>query len=71
MARVGTEVHCFACTCRACRGALIAHLVQCRKCNFRVPHALPVGVLHYGRRASSIKSGSCQGLGFGTTRFLS
>ena len=36
MACVGTEVHCFACTCRACRRALTAHLVQCRKCNFRV-----------------------------------
>jgi hypothetical protein len=36
MARVGTEVHCFTCTCRACRRALSGHLVQCRKCNFRV-----------------------------------
>ena len=36
MARVGTEVHCSACSCRACRRALTAHLVQCRKCNFRV-----------------------------------
>ena len=36
MARVSTEVHCFTCTCRACRGVLSGHLVQCRKCNFRV-----------------------------------
>ena len=36
MARVGTEVHSFTCTCRACRRALSGHLVQCRKCNFRV-----------------------------------
>ena len=80
MARVGTEVHCFACTCRACRRALTAHLVQCRKCNFRaqmvfvpfvVPHALPVGVLQCGSCANSIKSSSCQGLGFDTTRFVS
>ena len=28
MARVGTEVHCFACTCRACRRALTTHLVH-------------------------------------------
>ena len=36
MARVSTEVHCFTCTCRACRRALSGHLVQCRKCNLRV-----------------------------------
>ena len=36
MARVGTEVHCFTCTCRACKRALTAHLVQCWKCEFRV-----------------------------------
>ena len=36
MARVETKVHCLACTCRACKRALTAHLVQCWKCNFWV-----------------------------------
>ena len=34
MARVGTEVHCCTCTCRACRRALTAHLVHAGSATF-------------------------------------
>ena len=86
MARVGTEVHCLTCTCRACMRALSGHLVQCRKCNFRVHGECTTYGLHTLCSAACASSGSatvrkprkfnprwpsCRGLGFRRTRFVS
>ena len=36
MTMVGTSVHCFVCTCRACGQEVSTLDVECHKCHFRV-----------------------------------
>ena len=36
MTMVGSNVHCFVCTCCACGQELSTLVVECHKCHFRV-----------------------------------